>query len=87
MHFRYFSGTSLVDVVFILAVALITQSINCGLESAGLDHGLSTPRAMDYFGLDGDDFAIFPKMLCPAWVDDLVVPFIEDESNVPTITR
>lgn len=41
------AGTSLAEVVFILAVACITHSINCSLNIADLDHSLAMQPAVE----------------------------------------
>lgn len=67
------AGTSLADLVFIIAMSRIMGMLNAKLVDAGLLTLLPTEPAISFFNLPGDDLPIAIRPLLPTWVDDLAI--------------
>ena len=76
------AGTSLADLVFILAIGRVAKSFEAELMALGLVTELPSAGAALAFGLDDDAVPLTAKVMPPAWVDDLAIPTFGEAKDV-----
>ena len=70
------AGTSLADIVFVVAMARITTMIDRRLEEQELVYHLDPLPAAIHFDRDFLDLPAKTKVIASAWIDDLAVPVV-----------
>ena len=68
------AGSSIADIVFIMAIAIVIRRLEGNLSDLGLISHTDTLSTGEFFGLDADDLPLTVRVVNPAFVDDYAVP-------------
>ena len=68
------AGTSIADIIIILAIAKVISKIELRLKQAELETQISSIDAAEHFGLEPENFPMAPALLRPAFMDDYAIP-------------